>query len=35
LATFHPETPIDGIAMNTLASLREKGVELWPGFHVS
>jgi cysteine synthase A len=28
LATFHPETPIDGIAMNTLASLREKGVEL-------
>jgi cysteine synthase A len=35
LATFHAETPTDGIAMNTLASLKEKGVKLRPGFHVS
>jgi cysteine synthase A len=35
LATFNPETPTDGITRNTLASLKEKGVELRPGFHVS
>jgi cysteine synthase A len=35
LATFNPDTPVSGINMNTLASIKEKGTNFRPGFHVS
>jgi cysteine synthase A len=35
LATFNPDTPISGIHMLTLASIKEKGTSFRPGFHVS
>ena len=34
-ATFNPDTPTTAIAMTNLETLKEKGTEFRPGFHVT
>jgi cysteine synthase A len=35
LATFNPETSVEGVKMHTLASLKEDGLKFRDGFHVT